>query len=145
MGTRSTIKFFGEEKEIEKNYSIASIYQQYDGYLSGVGKNLISWLKDIHMVNGIDINGGMKVANGIGCLAAQYIAEHKKSAGGLYMTSENDTEEYNYEIYPIYRKDDEGRRFMDIEDLYIVVKTEDNTLIEKKLSDINLNDFDEEG
>ena len=37
-------------------------------------------------------------ANGVGCLAAQYVAENKKSIGGFYATTASDSQEYNYEV-----------------------------------------------
>ena len=37
-------------------------------------------------------------ANGVGCLAAQYIAEIKTQIGNVYMTTEKDIEEYNYKV-----------------------------------------------
>ena len=94
MGTRSTVKFYDRED------CIMSVYQQYDGYIEGgVGENLGRWLSTKKILNGISnqtIEQGF--ANGIGCLAAQYIAEHKKEIGGLYMTSADDLQEFNYVI-----------------------------------------------
>jgi len=37
-------------------------------------------------------------ANGMGCLAAQYVAKHKTRIGGLYLTSPNDFQGYDYEV-----------------------------------------------
>lgn len=93
MGTRSTVKFY------EDNDPLLSVYQQYDGYISGVGRELAEFLKPIEVVNGF--GGDMKAgthANGMGCLAAQYVAENKKEIGGFYITTPEDTEEYNYEV-----------------------------------------------
>jgi hypothetical protein len=95
MGTRSTIKFFPEFSETP----ILSIYNQYDGYMSGVGRNLAEWLKNKTMVNGFlneNIDNGF--ANGMGCLAAQYVKEHKIKIGGLYLTTHDDTQDYDYEV-----------------------------------------------
>lgn len=50
------------------------------------------------MVNGIGLNEEFRVFNGIGCLAAQFIAEFKDGAGGLYMTWLGDEQQYNYEV-----------------------------------------------
>jgi hypothetical protein len=95
MGTRSTVKFYDHnDKE-----PVAAIYQQYDGYITGVGHNLAKWLADKKIINGIS---GQKMeqgfANGMSCLAAQYIAEHKTKIGSFYMTTANDEQEYNYEV-----------------------------------------------
>ena len=82
MGTRSTVRFFNEYSE----KPILSVYQQYDGYIEGVGHELANWLLK------------KKVINGIYCLASQYVAEHKKKIGGFYLTTEDDTQDYNYEV-----------------------------------------------
>ena len=34
----------------------------------------------------------------MGCLAAQFIKEHKTDIGGLYMTNKDDSQEYDYEV-----------------------------------------------
>ena len=46
MGTRSTIKFYRNKHNEKPNVCVASIYQQYDGYISGVGHELANFLKD---------------------------------------------------------------------------------------------------
>ena len=48
MGTRSTTKFFNEHSD----KPVCAIYQQYDGYLSGVGKELAEFLSDKKVING---------------------------------------------------------------------------------------------
>lgn len=102
MGTRSTVKFYdgGYVSEEEKGTCLCAVYQQYDGYPEGVGYELASMLKDIEIVNGFST--GMKAgthANGVGCLAAQFVKTYKQGLGGMYMTTENDTQEYDYEVY----------------------------------------------
>jgi len=92
MGTRSTVKFYQDQQ------IVASIYQQYDGYISGVGYDLAKWLKTKTVINGIGNETMEGFANGIGCLAAQYIREHKVKIGNLYMTTVDDEQEYNYEV-----------------------------------------------
>lgn len=89
MGTRSTVKFYDGED------CICAIYQQYDGYLEGVGKSLAEFLESKKMVNGYN-HAVPNEANGVGCLSAQYIAENKNGVGGLYMTTVDDEQEYNY-------------------------------------------------
>lgn len=97
MGTRSTIKFI--EKWEDGNDELVNIYQQYDGYIDGVGKELARWLLSKTLVNGISFGMDMKTcANGAGCLAAQYIKEFKNEIGGLYLVSLSDIEEYNYKV-----------------------------------------------
>jgi hypothetical protein len=89
MGTRSVIKFY------ENDTFLCAIYQQYDGYLQGVGNDLKDFIKSGVFVNGINEDKGDKLFNGMGCLVAQYIKEFKKEAGGLYITSEKEYQEYN--------------------------------------------------
>ena len=98
MGTRSTITF--TEKFRDQETPLVSIYQQYDGYIKGVGHDLARWLLKKKLINGIgfeDKNDG-SVANGVGCLAAQFIRDNKLEVGGLYITSPYETEDYNYNV-----------------------------------------------
>ena len=93
--TRSTVKFYDESDE-----PILCVYQQYDGYISGVGHDLAKFLKGKKIVNGFGLGQTMEngFANGIGCLAAQYVAEKKSEIGGFYLTTKDDEEEFNYEV-----------------------------------------------
>jgi len=97
MGTRSTVRFYSEHNQ---NKPVMNVYNQFDGYISGVGADLGKWLKDKKICNGF--NGSKTIqtgwANGMGCLAAQFVAEHKKEIGGFYLTTEDDEQEYNYEV-----------------------------------------------
>lgn len=92
MGTRSVIKFQ------EDGETICAIYQQFDGYVEGVGATLFEFLDDITIVNGLSVDQPERVANGVGCLAAQFIAQHKNGAGGFYMTHPDDSQQYNYTV-----------------------------------------------
>ena len=76
MGTRSTITFY--EKRDDKLIPYVNIYQQYDGYLEGVGKELCEWLEDKIIVNGFSYFDKRNIANGVGCLVAQFISDKKK-------------------------------------------------------------------
>jgi hypothetical protein len=105
MGTRSTIAFI--DKRVAKNIyenEIVRIYQQYDGYPSGVGLKLANWLKDKTVVNGFSMNQTMDngFCNGIGCMSAQFIHDFKTDIGGLYITDHDDTEDYNYKVVVTY-------------------------------------------
>jgi hypothetical protein len=96
MGTRSTIKFYSEwdDKAV-----LLSVYQQYDGYISGVGHDLARWLSDKKIINGYGSQTREDgYANGMGCLAAQFVADMKGGIGGFYMTTPKDKQEYNYEV-----------------------------------------------
>lgn len=97
MGTRSTVKFYSEFNQEEV---VLAVYQQYDGYIEGVGYTLAKWLKDKKVVNGYNGDQKMKdgYANGMGCLAAQYVADHKTEIGGFYCTTANNHQEYDYKV-----------------------------------------------
>jgi len=95
MGTRSLTVF----KENGKEFCV--MYAQYDGYPDGLGLDLAKFLKDISLVNGISINEKRKIANGLGCLAAQVIAHLKDGPGGIYVyppKARDCGEEYIYTI-----------------------------------------------
>lgn len=97
MGTRSKTSFI--EKRGEKLTHLVSVYQQYDGYIEGVGHKLASYILDKEICNGIRLGRDTsKLANGFGCLIAQIIRDFKEDVGGLYITIEDDIQEYNYEI-----------------------------------------------
>lgn len=84
MGTRSVVKFYEDDE------FICNVYQQYDGYIDGVGKELCNFLKEINIINGIgfDQNVIYKYANGMGCLSSQFIEKFKHKVGGLYLYPE---------------------------------------------------------
>jgi hypothetical protein len=68
MGTRSLTVFVNHGEEI------AVLYRQYDGYPSGMGKDLSEFLIGLEVVNGIPTNQSYKrYANGGACLAVQLI------------------------------------------------------------------------
>jgi hypothetical protein len=103
MGTRSlTFVYDGETP-------IINMYRQYDGYPTGHGAELAEFLTPFTLVNGLGMNDDRKIANGMGCLAAQLIAHFKQTPGGFYIHPVTDTEcgqDYEYHIY----KDAEGLR-----------------------------------
>lgn len=98
MGTRSKTSFI--EKRGDKLTHLVSIYQQFDGYIEGVGYEIANYILNKEIVNGIKL-GDMatdKKANGFTCLIAQFIRDFKTEIGNLYITTENDIQEYNYDI-----------------------------------------------
>lgn len=100
MGTRSTVHFYNASKETGKQKHIVSVYHQFDGYLSGVGQDLLDFIRKGERVNGMGRNSNLfEVFNGAYCMAAQYIAKHKDRAGGLYISSEEDRQGYDYMVY----------------------------------------------
>lgn len=96
MGTRSLTRFFdSDDKEI------ACVYQQFDGYPSGVGKEIADFVLSGALVNGIPVGDKRKLFNGMGCLAAQFVAKFKDEPGGLYLYPPGSVdcgEEYVYEV-----------------------------------------------
>jgi len=103
MGTRSTVKFYSE---FNNNEPVLSVYNQFDGYIGGVGHDLANFLKAKTVINGFSGNQSMEngYANGMGCLAAQYVAEKKVRIGGFYLTTKDDSQGYNYEVRLIDNK-----------------------------------------
>lgn len=85
----------------DTNRVLLNMYQQYDGYPSGLGTELYEFLKDITMVNGLGPDDGDKIANGAGDLAAQIVAHFKDGPGGVYLrhpSSKDCDQEYEYHI-----------------------------------------------
>ena len=97
MGTRSTTRVVCD------NITLVNMYRQFDGYISGHGRELAEFLGTQRMTNGIPFResaGEGKVwSNGAGCLAAQLVAHFKTEPGGIYLVQPGDWEEYNYTIH----------------------------------------------
>ena len=91
MGTRSTIAIYENTKHL------VTIYQQYDGYPSGVGLQLAKFVSSGKLVNGLSGDKGL-VFNGMGCFAAALIKELKEGPGGTYIVPKGQEEEYNYKV-----------------------------------------------
>ena len=97
MGTRSKTSFI--EKIGDKRKHLVSVYQQYDGYIEGVGHGIANYILSKEICNGIRFGSDTsKLANGFGCLIAQFIRDFKTDVGGLYIVDEECTQEYNYNI-----------------------------------------------
>jgi hypothetical protein len=102
MGTRSLTFVYDGDKPI------LNLYRQYDGYPTGHGAELAQFLEGFTIVNGIG-KETTRVANGMGCLAAQVVAHFKDSVGGFYIHSVDSKEcGQDYE-YHVYQKDKELR------------------------------------
>ena len=89
--------------EDEDGNEILNMYRQMDGYPEGHGKELSEFLKDIVIVNGIKMNETRKIANGMGCLAAQLVAHFKDDVGQVYLMPPKQRgfdEEYVYTVKP---------------------------------------------
>jgi hypothetical protein len=95
MGTRSLTFVYDGDK------AIINMYRQFDGYPSGHGTELAEFLGSGEMVNGYS-DKDAKQFNGMGCLAAQMIANFKNSVGGFYIHAVTDTDcwqDYEYHVY----------------------------------------------
>ena len=94
MGTRSLTVFKDGDQEI------AVMYRQYDGHPSSHGEELKAFLKGVSVVNGLS-GDRTKVANGMGCLAAQIVAHFKEEPGNIYLHAAGTRdrgEEYIYTV-----------------------------------------------
>lgn len=105
MGTRSMVHFQEQLSDKHDPVTYLSVYQQYDGYIEGVGQDLAQFLVTGKLVNGIPCGDDINVYfNGLGCLAAQFVSEFKNGAGNLYIEQPNDSlrEEYNYFVRVVH-------------------------------------------
>ena len=88
MATRSLVRF--AKREVGVSFSEhpekieVQVYKHYDGYPEGHPLDLAEYLKDFKIVNGLGGNT-YQIANGLGCLAAQYVAAFKMEAGDIYL------------------------------------------------------------
>ena len=103
MATRATVSIAKREEgvsfsEIPKDIMV-SFYHHWDGYPEGLGVQLASYLDDMKIVNGLGTNQ-VNVANGLGCLAAQIIAELKDGPGNVSIIGPKD--KYSWIDYKYY-------------------------------------------
>lgn len=100
MGTRSLTYVY--ESYQEEHTPVVCMYRQYDGYLEGHGLELASFLTRGRLVNGLSGRDQM-VFNGMGCLAAQMVANFKTEAGQFYLHStqlnQDAGQEYEYHVF----------------------------------------------
>jgi hypothetical protein len=99
MGTRSLTYVYNEDRE-----RIICMYRQFDGYPTGHGYELAQFLNSIdEVVNGIPFHDNRRLANGMGCLAAQLVAHFKTECGNIYLYPPKDDgdywQEYEYHVY----------------------------------------------
>lgn len=87
-----------------KGEEIVVMYGQWDGYPEGHGQELVDFLKDIEMVNGIPFSEEpRKLANGPECLAGQIVVHFKDAVGNFYLYpagTRDVGEEYIYFVKP---------------------------------------------
>ena len=100
MGTRSLTYVYGGDRETKP---LMCLYRQYDGYPAGHGQELIDFLKPIKLVNGLGPDNKQKVANGMGCLAAQLVAHFKDGPGQFYLyepeLGQDACQDYEYHVF----------------------------------------------
>jgi hypothetical protein len=104
MGTRCLTFVYNESKSGEAAERIINMYRQYDGYPTGHGAELAEFLNSGRVVNGLNGIGKERQFNGMGCLAAQMIANFKESAGGFYIhpvVDQSCGQDYEYHILNI--------------------------------------------
>ena len=108
MGTRSLTYVYTEQAEFQgkvyKPRPLICMYRQYDGYPTGHGKEIAVFLKEMRVVNGLGVGeDNTMTANGMGCLAAQLVANFKVEAGQFYMEEaklkKDCGQEYEYHVY----------------------------------------------
>lgn len=103
MGTSATVRFKYEGcKQI-----LVNVDHHCDGYIKGVGHDLAKFLLSKEIVNGITgFDDRDSIANGFGCLIAQYISNVKKGPGSVYICPQHFEGDYNYDvIYNNYKND----------------------------------------
>ena len=88
MSTRSLVRFATREEGVSFSEHPerveVQVYKHWDGYPSGHPVDLAKFLNGFNIVNGLG-QDTHKIANGLGCLAAQYIAAFKMDAGDIYI------------------------------------------------------------
>lgn len=97
MGTRSLTKVLDSAGNV-----LVCMYRQYDGYQSGHGQELKSFLESRVMVNGFSDRHDKVLSNGMGCLAAQIICNFKVEVGGFYLYPADSSSEWIDYVYTVY-------------------------------------------
>lgn len=97
MSTHAGVGFYQEDGQ---QALICSVHHHSDGYPTGVGMDLAEWLLKMRVGNGIKLDQPAGFANGMGCLAAQYVAAFKKKPGQVYLVAPGSDweEDYFYEV-----------------------------------------------
>ena len=96
MGTRSLTFVYEGDKPF------VNMYRQFDGYREGHGRDLAQFLEGLSVVNGIPHGDQRRLANGMGCLAAQLVAKFKDGVGNIYLHSVDSTDcwqDYEYHLF----------------------------------------------
>jgi L-2-hydroxyglutarate oxidase LhgO len=145
MGTRSLIHIKQDGE------TLVTLYRQYDGYPTGMGKDIIDALAKgkARLVNGYSgKDKSPEVFNGMGCLAAYLVGALKKphdmgggnSIGNVYLyppNSSNCGEEYVYTIENAKPKGEESDRKPGVITLTVKGVYSDKTLYSGPLAKFN--------
>lgn len=102
MGTSSTVKFKKQNGDV-----VLSVYQNYDGYIEGVGAQVAGTLKR-WAVEGVkeshynrllckDVEN-VAFHNGVEDLALLYVMDNKGTSYNMYVTNEDDSQEFDYVV-----------------------------------------------
>ena len=127
MSTRSLVRFARREEGVSFSEHPerveVQVYKHYDGYPSGHPVDLAKFLNNFKILNGIPYPEPDRVANGLGCLAAQYVAAFKMAAGDMYIESPNTKRDWIEYITYVWGADNKDiwMSIFDIEDGCIFV------------------------
>ena len=120
MSTRAQVRFAKREEGVSFSEHPerveVQVYKHYDGYPSGHPVDLAKFLDGFSIVNGLGQNT-RKVSNGLGCLAAQYVAAFKEGPGDIYIENP-DTQHTDIEYITYVWGDDGKSIWMSIFDVY---------------------------
>ena len=137
MSTRSLVRFATREEGVSfserPEWVEVQVYKHYDGYPQGHPVDLAKFLSEFKIVNGIPYGDDSKMANGLGCLAAQYVAAFKMGPGDLTV-EHPDTQHFDIEYITYVWGVEEKDIWMSIFDTYedkCIFVGEPEQLIEK--------------
>ena len=112
MATRGIIRFAKREEGVSFNEHPENvevqIYNHYDSYPEGLGLNLAKFMRDFRVVNGLGSDLPNKIANGMGCLVAQLIANMKDGPGNVYVEKPHKGRDWIDYVYYIWVGDNKG-------------------------------------
>jgi hypothetical protein len=87
----------------ERGRSFANMYREHDGQPKIHGRELASFFNSFDaVVDGYRPGDRRKLADGMGCVAAQLISHVKKGVGGYYLQHLDDVNNQAY-VYHIFR------------------------------------------
>ena len=112
MATRGIVRFAKREEGISFNEHPENvevqIYNHYDSYPEGLGVDLAKFMCDFRVVNGLGSDLPDKIANGMGCLAAQLVVDMKDGPGSVYVESPDSLRSWIDYTYYIWVADNKG-------------------------------------